>query len=105
MSIPYRIGRPTPDGGLHLNEAEREWLAEVIRRTDTASAEISVDSGRPPPADYVLRYIAGGLADIIAPFAAVEAIPQTQEDEWRRVQRRRAQITIIRGGLPPRPAF
>lgn len=105
MSIPYRIGRPTPDGGLQLNEAEREWLGELLKRVDTAYSETAFPTHRPPPEGYVTHYTARALAEVIAPFAAVEDVEQTQEDEMLGYQKKRAEITIIKGGVPPRPAF
>lgn len=105
MSISYPIGTPTPDGGLHLNEAERDWFADVVRRIDTAYSEITISTTRPPPPDYVGHYTARALAEVVAPFAVVSDIRQTQEDEYNGVQKKRAEITIIKGGIPPRPAF
>ena len=105
MNLPYSFGTPTPDGGLQLHEAERKWLAEVLSRIDTAFSEIAIPTTRPPPEDYIASYSARALAEVVSPFAVVVDIPQTDEDEARGIQKKRASVTIIKGGLPPRPVF
>lgn len=105
MNLPYRFGVSTPDGGLKLNEAERKWLAELLSRVDTAFSEIAVSTTRPAPEDYIVGYSARALAEVVSPFAVVSDIPQTNEDEAHGFQKKRAHITIIKGGIPPRPAF
>lgn len=105
MNLPYRFGVSTPDGGLKLNETERKWLADLLSRVDTAFSEIAVSTTRPEPEEYVVGYSARALAEAVSPFSVISDIPQSNEDEARGVQKKRAHITIIKGGIPPRPAF
>lgn len=108
---PIAFGKMTPDGGLLLHPEEAKWLSIVLARIDVAQAEIAIDVMAARDPDFT-RYARDRIIHDVARHAAesvtdddVELLAQTKHDENHRVIRRRAKLTIIRGGLPPRPAF
>lgn len=107
---PAPFGTETPDGGLMLRPEEARWLRDVFSRIDIARAEIIEAYYEKPDLRLDLRSrvmerlrcdVARHVESVVDTFEE----PRTDEDKGRGFTRLRGALTIIRGGLPPRPAF
>lgn len=107
---PVAFGQMTPDGGLLLHPEEAKWLMAVFARIDVARAEIQ--EAHYPREDmatdlraHAMRRLRASVAYHCENIVDVGVEPRTAEDKARGFTRLRGALTIIRGGLPPRPAF
>lgn len=108
---PVPFGKEQPDGSVVLDKAEAVWLRTVFSRIDIAQSEVAISDAfathEAAPGHLRRRMLdeLGHHASTAVTDDDVEVLPRTKEDKDRLMTKHRAKLTIIRGGLPPRPAF
>jgi hypothetical protein len=93
-----------------LHPEEARWLRDVFSRIDVARAEIQEAHYEREDMAFDLRnHTERRVREVVARHCEDEVDltiePRTDEDKGRGFTRLRGALTIIRGGLPPRPAF